>query len=186
VYVQTFPKCCGAGVLVIEHLTGKGEAADLELIKSYVYFARRNGYRMYDFPQEYGAANDVQAGASIIGRIGCKGDQPGWNTHNSWGMLLAITNPGREEAGKRLKQLGFQELLTTNNPVYNGQNHPITLWGLDLNKIKQEDLKPIELGNPFATMTGTLGCIASGRSLQARDSQGRFAPIAKAPVEAAQ
>jgi len=181
VYVQTFPKCCGAGVLVIEHLTGKGEAADLELIKQYVSYARRNGYRMYDFPQEYGAGPDVQAGAAIIGTLGGKGDQSQWNTHNSWGMLLAITDPSRKEAGKRLAQFGFKELLTTNNPVYYGQPHPITLWGLDLNQLKKEDLAPAKPENPFVTMTGTLGCLAA-KQLKARDAKGRFTAIEKAPV----
>ena len=138
--VHTFPLCCGAGVLILEHLTGKGEEADLELIKSWVYYARRNGYRMYDFPEHYnGKRGDPMSSKAIMGD---STDLQAWNTHNSWGMLLAITNPGREEIGERLKDFGFKELLKTHNPVYSSRSHKITLWGLDLNDFKEADLKP--------------------------------------------
>lgn len=136
--VNTFPQCCGAGVLVLEHLTGKGKEADIELIRSWVYYARRNGYRMYDFPNEYDGKDSLSSKAVIGG----KGDQQKWSTRNSWGMLLAMTSPGQDEIGKRLKEFGFVELMKTHNPVYSGSKHFIHLWGLDLNKFKEEDLKP--------------------------------------------
>lgn len=137
--VHTFPRCCGAGVLILEHLTGKGKEADLEFIKSWVYYARRNGYRMYDFPGEYEgeSGNPMSSKAVLDGPT----DKKAWKTRNSWGMLLAITNPGREEMAERLKDFGFKELFKTHNPVYSS-NHPITLWGLDLNDYPESKLKP--------------------------------------------
>ena len=145
--VQCFPQCCGAGVLVIEHLTGKGKEADLEFIKSWVYYARRNGYRMYDFPGEYGAQSGNTHHMDSKSVMGGLGDQKIFSTHNSWGMLLAITNPSMAEAGERLQDFGFKEIFRTHNPVYGGKHlkggsHPIVLWGLDLNDLTEAELKP--------------------------------------------
>jgi len=170
-YVECFPKCCGAGVLVIEHLTGKGEKEDWEEFKRYIYYAKRNGYRMYDFPTEYGGVQYQPRTSKSV--IGGKGDQKTLQKTNGWGMLLAITTPNLHEAAKRMKQLGFENLLTTHNPI---MGHSITLWGLNLNKITEAQVKPdsnwpaeeiqteAALGpaNPFITMTGTMGAVAKG------------------------
>src|SRR6267142_314936 len=181
--VEIFPRCCGAGVLILEHLTGQGEKADLEFIKSWVYYARRNGYRHYDFPEDYGGQSGKPGSGKAI-QDGA-GDQKRWSEHNSWGMLLAMTNPGQKEIGKRLLQFGFKELMQTHNPVYGnwveGKKHPhwITLYGLDMNPLTEAMLKPgsaypleeSKLENPFYTMTGTLGR-ASQKHLRGPD--GRF------------
>src|SRR5437762_2100911 len=91
----------------------------MELIKQWVYYARRNGYRMYDFTEDYDGKPNGQRGPSdCVTVIGGKGDRKEWSEHNSWGMLLAITNPGQTEIGKRLAKFGFKALLTTHNPVY--------------------------------------------------------------------
>lgn len=136
--VHTFPKCCGAGVLIIEHLTGKGKEADLELIKSHVAYAKRNGYRMYDFPQDYGGTTGNPMSSQAV--LGGPTDRKDWAPTNSWGMLLAITNPGQREAAERLKDFGFKKLMVTHNPVYYGNKHQIILWGLDMNEYTEEIL----------------------------------------------
>ncbi|SRR5258706_1019632 len=179
--VETFPQCCGAGVLVIDNLTGKGEKADLELIKSYMAFAKRNGYRMYDFPEEYnGVYGEPRSSKSLIGGTG---DRKRWESGNSWGMLLAITCPNQREAGQRLQQLGFKELFQTINPFYHSRYHKIILWGIDLTTytptMLMPDIPEKPIDNPFKTMTGTLGCLASRKP---RDAKGRFTTIQKAPV----
>ena len=132
--VRTFPKCCGAGVLIIEHLTGKGKEADMELIKSWVAYSKRNGYRMYDFPQEFGGTRGDYMSAKAV--IGGPGDQ---KSGTSWGMLLAITTPGMKEAESRLIEFGFEKLMTTHNPI---MSHKINLLGLDLNKVTSTMLEP--------------------------------------------
>lgn len=180
--VEIFPKCCGAGVLILEHLTGKGEAADLELIRNWVGYAKRNGYHMYDFPQNYdGKSGDPKSSVAVLGG---PTDRQTWERRSSWGMLLAITSPGQEEAAQRLRQFGFKELFKVWNPVYSDKNHKITLWGLDMNDYTEAQLRgdqPLSTENPFATMTGTLGCLATGAA-KPRGPDGRFLPIAKAPV----
>lgn len=138
--VHTFPRCCGVGVLILEHLTGKGKEADLKFIKSWMYYAKRNGYRMYDFPTEYDGVHGNPMSSKAV--IGGKGDQPKMHKNNGWGMLLAITNPGREECGERLKDLGWKVLLTTHNPAYSALSHKIVLWGIDLNDLTEAQLKP--------------------------------------------
>lgn len=163
--VQTFPQCCGAGVLIIDSLTGRGEKADLDLIRQWVYYARRNGFRMFDYFYEYGGEHGAGSGKAIIGG---PGDQTTWNPRNSWGMLLAITSPGQTEAGQRLEQFGFKKLFETINPFYNKKDHLITLWGLDLNKYTEAMLQPESESTPVTE--------------QPRDSLGRFTAIQKAPV----
>lgn len=151
--VHTFPRCCGAGVLIIESMTGRGETADLELIKRWVAFAKRNGFRMYDYCYEY-TGTDGRGGKngpmSSIAVIDGPGDQKEWNPRYSWGMLLAMTNPSQTEAASRLEKFGFTKLMTTTNPWYSVQPHNITLWGLDLNTITREMLEtvPVETAMP--------------------------------------
>lgn len=137
--VHTFPRCCGAGVLIIEHLTGKGKEADREYIKSWLYYSKRNGYRMYDFPQEYGGV--VGNPDSSLSVIGGKGDQPTYVPRNGWGVLTAITTPHMKEAAELLKEFGFKDVITAHNPV---MGHKITLWVVDLNTITEKELLPKE------------------------------------------
>lgn len=137
--VHTFPLCCGAGVLMLEHLTGKGKAEDLKLIKDWIGYAKRNGYRMYDFPGEYeGTPHDPMTSKAVLNS---DTDKKTWFRRNSWGMLLAITNPDQWQEEELLKEVGFSKLFTTNNPVYGTSGHDIVLWGLDLNKVTKESLE---------------------------------------------
>lgn len=150
--VHTFPQCCGAGVLILEHLTGKGKEADFALIKEWIYYAKRNGYYMYDYPNDYeGEAGNPMSSKAVLGS---KTDKKKW-TGRTWGMLLAITNPSQEEIATRLEEFGFKELMKVHNPVYSGEKHNIRLWGLDLNKYKKGDFQPIPETQPAATGTTT-------------------------------
>jgi hypothetical protein len=138
---EIFPKCCGAGVLVIEHLTGKGKEEDKKLLRSWIDYIRRNGYYMYDFPQEYqGKSGDPKSSIAAIGGPGDRKPESG----RSWGICLAITNPGQGEAAALLEEFGFKLLMDTHNPVYGKippgteGTHKIKLWGLDMNLITDD------------------------------------------------
>lgn len=139
--VKCFPQCCGAGVLLELHLTGKGKEADFDLIKEWIAYSRRNGYRMYDFPEEYGSKvgnqNHMESQAVLHGET----DKKEWKRRNGWGMLVAMTSPGQEHIGQRLQEFGFKELLSTVNPVYSDTSHKITLWGMDISKFTESDLE---------------------------------------------
>lgn len=139
---EIFPKCCGAGVLIIEHLTGKGKEEDMKLIRTWIDYVRRNGYYMYDFPQDYqGKSGDPKSSVAALGGPGDKTDPKTWR---SWGMCLAITNPGQTEAAQRLEEFGFKLLMDTHNPVYGKitpgtpGHHHIKLWGLDMNLVTDD------------------------------------------------
>lgn len=141
-YVTTFPGCCGAGVLVIEHLTGKGKEADFNEIKKWIAYGKRNGLAMYDRPESFGgkSRNGTDLPHPYTGRveIGGKGDE---GNGSGWGMLLAITAPRNVEAAKRLEEFGFTKMFETHNPVYSSMKHTIVLWGLDIARLGPKDLK---------------------------------------------
>lgn len=146
--VHTFPGCCGAGILIFDHLTGLGKESDFEAIKKWIYFAKRNGFRMYDHPGEYDS--------KVRGITSVSNPEIGQKTlvsRNGWGMLTAITAPHQKEIEERLKEFGeylgdkkhtFKPLLITESPFYGG-NHPITLWGLDIFQIPEKLLLPKEI-----------------------------------------
>lgn len=151
-YLHTFPGCCGAGILVVQHLTGKGEVADYEEFKRWIYFARRNGFRMYDYFSTYGGTS---RGITQINSLDNPGDQKTLNYSSGWGMLLVITTIHQKEIETRIeglgkylgdeKKYGFIRLpMDTPNP-YSGGYIKLHLWGLDLTKHPEEILKPKEL-----------------------------------------
>jgi hypothetical protein len=139
--VKCFPQCCGAGVLIELVLTGKGKEADFDLIKEWIAYARRNGYRMYDFPNEYEAQSGNKHHMDSKAVLNGPTDKKEWVRHNGWGMLVAMTSPGQAGVAQRLEEFGFQKLMETPNPVYSSASHKIILWGLDISKYTEEDLE---------------------------------------------
>jgi hypothetical protein len=98
---------------------------------------------MYDFPTEYeGKSGDPMSSKAVLNGPTDKKD---WRDKNSWGMLLAMTNPGMGRTVEpRLEKFGFTRVFTTRNPVYSNINHKIHLWALDITTFTEEMLKPKE------------------------------------------